>query len=417
MTPLVISLLVVQAVILYRIDKSWLFPPALFAAYWACVIACTTVIRFGDHSMTANALAVFIAGSIVFAIGGCTATALVGKEGRSRPITALRKRFIQNCIIAYGVALLALVPMFFNTLKSVSETLGIEDFAVAARFAFTGTDRSDIPRYFLSMTSVGAVLAYSAAWLYDGKRRDKVVLGIAVIAPLMMSVLTFARTPIYMLLSGVMAIMLFRNSVRKRTVLTFALLGILFMIIIGAALGKGPKFGSGKSAISAIVENAAVYFVWGPVGFGHVMDLPVSVGESGLSFRFFTQTASTLGMNVKLPNNILGYFSDALGNVYTIYFAYWLDWGWLGVVVMAFFAGFFCTSMYLIARKGNPLGGVSIGIVAGAILNSATGDWIFLSATPWLLLFLIVFILWNMPILVFHSVASDRPASSPEIAQ
>jgi hypothetical protein len=84
---------------------------------------------------------------------------------------------------------------------------------------------------------------------------------------------------------------------------------------------------------------------------------------------------------------------------------------------MAFFAGFFCTSMYLIARKGNPLGGVSIGIVAGAILNSATGDWIFLSATPWLLLFLIVFILWNMPILVFHSVASDRPASSPEIAQ
>jgi oligosaccharide repeat unit polymerase len=402
MTLLTASILLFQAIFMYRVGGSWLFPPALYALYWAGVLVCSVVIRFGDYSMTVDALMVFLVGSMVFSIGGYAAMRCVGWGIPREPIFPKRKHFIQSCIIAYSVGLLAFFPLFFSTLKSVGETLGIEELALAARVAFGESDRGGIPRYFLSLTSVGGIMAYCAAWLYDGQRRDKFVLGLAVFAPLMMNVLTFARTPVYMLLTGVLAILMFRKSIRKRTVVMYAILGISLGILMGSVLGKGPEFDAGKSFPHAIVEKVAVYIVGGPVGFGYVKEIPTSVGDPGLSLRFFTQAASSFGMDIKLPHNVLGEFSDILGNVYTIYFAYWLDWGWWGVVVISIIMGYLCTAVYGFARMGNPVAGVAFGLVTGAMLNSAIGDGIFGSSVPWLLILTVVGFFWNVPVFSFR---------------
>jgi oligosaccharide repeat unit polymerase len=222
-----------------------------------------------------------------------------------------------------------------------------------------------------------------------------------------MIILTFSRTPIYMLLAGVVAIMAFRGTIRLRTVSLLASLGTFLVLVLGAVLGKGPEFDSGKSPLYAVVENLAIYFVGGPVGFGHAMDTPTSVGEPGLSLRFFTQAIASFGADISLPNIVLGYLGDVLGNVYTIYFAYWLDWGWWGVITMASLAGFFSTAIYTMARRGNPYAGVGMGLVTGAILNSATGDWIFLTSIPWMLLVLLVYFLWSIPIITLRSGLSS----------
>ncbi len=119
----------------------------------------------------------------------------------------------------------------------------------------------------------------------------------------------------------------------------------------------------------------------------------------GLSLRFFTQAASSFGADITLPNIVLGYFSDVLGNIYTIYFAYWLDWGWWGILIISFIMGSLCTAVYRFARMGNPAAGVAFGLVTGSILNSATGDGIFGSSVPWLLILSVVGFLWNVPII------------------
>jgi oligosaccharide repeat unit polymerase len=403
---LVIFILLAQAVLMHRVAGSWLFPPALYAVYWAGVIACTTVTRFGDYSLTTGALMVFLVGSSMFLIGGHVATRCIGGGAIKKAISPIRKRFIQNCIGVFCFGLLAMVPFFFITIQQISADLEIEEFAVAARFAFGESDRAGIPRYFLRLISIGGILAYCAAWLYDGTRWDKFVLGMAVFSPLLMTILTFGRTPIYMLLAGVVAIMAFRGTIRLRTVFLFGALGTFLVVLMGAMLGKGPDFDSGKSPLYAVVENVAIYFVGGPVGFGYVMDNPAFVGEPGLSLRFFTQAVSSFGADIVLPNIVLGYISDVLGNVYTIYFAYWLDWGWWGVILMASLAGFFCTSIYTLARRGDPYAGVGMGMVTGAILNSATGDWIFLTSIPWMLLVLLVFFLWSIPVITLRSNGS-----------
>ena len=385
-----------------------MFPPALFAIYWAGVIGFSIVIRFGDYTLAANALMVFIVGSVVFSMGGFVAERCTAGIRARKPVLPMRKRFIQNCIIAYSVALLSVVPILFLALKRVGVTLGIEEFAVASRVAFGESDRAGLPRYFVSMTSVGMVLSYCAAWLYDGTRRDKIVLGISIFAPFSMSLLMFGRTPIYMLVVGVTGILAFRHNILKRTIIAIMLLGIFLVVLIGMVLGKGPDFIAGKSPVYAIIEYMAGYFVGGPVGFGQVMDFPTSVSEPGQSLRFFTQAYSSLGGNIYIPDIVLGYFGDRFGNVYTIYFAYWLDWGWWGVVGMAFLAGFLCSAIFLIARKGYPIAGVGMGMVTAAILNSATGDWIFLTSIPWLLLIVAVYSLWNLPVVTFVLNAQEN---------
>jgi hypothetical protein len=110
MTVLVISILLAQAILMYSVACSGLFPPVLYAFYWASVVALSTVIQFGDYSMTVDALMVFLVGSMMFSIGGFVATRCIGRGIPREPISPLRKRFIQNFIIAYSVALLALVP-------------------------------------------------------------------------------------------------------------------------------------------------------------------------------------------------------------------------------------------------------------------------------------------------------------------
>ena len=366
----------------------------------------STIIRFGDYTITTPALVVFLVGASLFSFGGMAAVILFRECKSEVPVSPLRKRFVQNFIMVYSVGLLLLVPAFLLALRRVSGSLGLEEFAVATRIAFGESDRGGIPRYFVSLTSVGTVLAYCAAWIYGGERRDKFVIWLAVLGPLLMNVLTFGRTPIYVLITGVIAIMLFRGVIGVRNVLLCVVLGLLLFVTMGILLGKGPEFGSTKSTLSAVVENLALYFVGGPVSFGYIMYHPASVGESGLSLRFFTQAISSLGGNISLPDIVTGYFSDVLGNVYTIYFAYWLDWGWLGVSVMSLVAGFFCTSIYIRARKRYPIAGVAMGMVVPAILNSATVDLLFFSSIPWLLIVVVVYLLWNVPIPVFFASRS-----------
>jgi len=385
------------AVLSYRAAHSWLFPPALFSLYWAIVVGVSAVVRYGGDELSLDALLVFFAGCLVFSAGGWVAVLSLGTGGRVWRVEARRKRFVQMCIIAYSAGLLALTPFFAIAIYRAGLSLDIEILAVAARTAFGESGRGGIPRYFLSLTSVGGVLAYIAAWLYDGFRRDKEILLLAVLAPLAMSVLTFARSPVFALVVGVLAITVFRGTMRLRTALVGISMGAVLAVAMGVMLGKGPEFGSGVSSVYAVAENLAVYFLGGPAGFAQVMGAPTTVGEPGLSLRFFTQLARSLGADIALPANVLGYYREGMGNVYTIYFAYWLDGGWLGVLGMSFLAGYLCAAVYVLAKREHPVAGVAFGLVTGSILTSTVGDGIFGSSVPWLLFIAVVGILWSVP--------------------
>jgi oligosaccharide repeat unit polymerase len=390
-----IGALLILSYICRRIGSSWLFPPSMYALYWGIVLVASTIITIGTNRLTAEATQVFLVGAYCFALGGIIALGVVGSSRKSSiEISNKRKRIVRIIIVAFALGVVVLVPFFINAIRQIANSLRIDSFAMGSRFVLGLPDRGGISRVFRAFTSVAGVLAYYAAWQYSGSRRDRITLGIAIIAPLAMHTITFARTPIFTLIVGVLAILTLRGRIRRTKIVIVLLLALILSLGMGAALNKGPEFGSGDSPIMAIVRNLATYYVGGPIGFGQVMDVGELVGQKGISLRFFTQALNSLGAKIDIPSNVLGYAGGDIGNVYTIYFAYWLDWGWLGIIIFSILAGLVSSTVYLLARRGNCIAGAAFGLVMSSLLDSAAVDILFGSAIPWLLIGMVGWILF-----------------------
>jgi oligosaccharide repeat unit polymerase len=391
--------LLLLAVGAYKLGRSLLYPAFVFTFVWAILVIGSVVLPIGHYALSMDALLVFVLGPVAFVLaGGLISVVFFKKRSWVGPqIASRRKRRMQAFIIIYGIGLLLLIPFFIQALNAAGTAFGASSFAVTARAVLSQPNRAGVPQYFQSLTSIGMVLAYYAAWLYEGSRRDKVVLALGLLGPLVMNTLTFARSPVYGLLVGTAAILIFRRKLSRAFITLGIVTTLVLAVAMGSLLGKGPDFEAGNSPAIAILRNAATYFIGGPVGFSQIMAQPTLVGEPGLSVRFFTHPATYLFPDLKVPNNVLGNVSDDLGNVYTVYYAYWLDGGWVGVALFALLAGLACTTVYEAAKRGNPIAGVALGPMTAALVTSAYGDELFGSSVPWLLISGVGCLLWYLP--------------------
>ena len=389
--------LLALAVVARRLADSWLFPPALFSAVWAGNLVFSLVVHYGDLSITPPALLVFLTGAVLFASTGIGLWLGRGLERAAPALPRERSVFMRRIILAYSIGLIVLFPFYLQAIRNAIAQLSIEDLASGARTVTMGGDIRLVPRYFQSLLSIGGALTLLMAWLYDGSRRDRLLLALSLGSWLANIVLALGRTPVFVLVIGVGSILAFRRKISLVAAIVGLALTAVAAIAMGSVLGKGLDLSTHTSLVEAVARNLGVYFVGGPVGFAHVMDRPTRVGELGLSLRLFTQALQSFGYSISLPNNILGFDTTDLGNVYTMYFAYWLDWAWWGVAAVGIAAGAFATWLYIAARRGNPIAGVGLGIAFPALLNSATGDGLFGSSIPWILIVLIVGSLWRSP--------------------
>lgn len=380
-----------------RLAGSWFFPPALFAGAWAGFILASLAVQFGYLTLTPSAILVFVVGAVVFVVAGTVAWAWAGSGEAAQEIAPVRGRVIRWVVLTYSAMLVVFAPIFLHTIRDLLLEMNLEELAVGARTVFSGEQANLVPHYFQSVSSVGTILTLLMAWLYDGSWRDRMLLGFSLASTLAMLVLTFSRTPLFFLVIGAGGLLLFRGRITRATAGLGVCLLVAGGVIMGSLLGKGPDYVGHASRFEAVAQNLGIYFVGGPIGFGEVMDHPTGVGESGLSLRFFTQALQSLGYPITLPNNVLDVYRAELGNVYTFYFAYWLDWGWAGVLFIAAVAGVFSTLLYCWSRRGNPIAGVGFGITLPALINSATGDSLFGSSVPWILTALVVGVLWKAP--------------------
>jgi oligosaccharide repeat unit polymerase len=380
-------------------SRSLLSPAVVYAVYWGFVVASSGFVAFGDHRLSEAALLVFLLGAAAFTAGAATVHAAWRPRLRSpERLSVGRKRVVQNVMFAYSIGLLMLLPSFVASIRAAGAALQIDDFSTAARMALSLADRGGVPHYFQSATSVGAFFSFYAAWVYEGGTRDKLALGAATLATLVMSAATFARSPVVALLLGVLAILALRRHVSSGAVAVSFLTTLILALAIGSVLNKGPDFGGGTSTARAIAQNLGVYFVGGPLGFSEVMRDPGLVGQPGLSLRFFIPFAGWLGWTPTVPENVLDYLTTDLGNVYTFYYPYWFDAGWVGVVACAFVAGVVSTMIFLAARSGYAVAGAAYGYILGAVATSAVGDGFFSSPTPWILLVGLGWVLWHLPV-------------------
>ena len=391
-----------------RACDRWWFPPALFCMYWTLILIACTVADFWQYSLTVQANLVFVIGCATFLCGGLLASRFFPAGQTSSPPDESRLRFVRRLIWVGSAVLVLTVPLFLDSLSNAAAQQGVDNSLSGYRYVLTRPDRGGVPRVYSSIGSIGMALAFCAAWLHAAHRRALGTLLGAVFGALLMSVLSSSRTNVFTLLVGVVAILAIGGRIHTKSLVAFILGTAGITSGMGLIMNKVPGFEFGLKGLRPLAESLAIYFVGGPLGFANVMDIARSVGEPGLSLRFFLQPLQSVGFGLDLPPLVLGYFSSELGNVYTMYFAYWLDGGWLGVILVGLLAGLFCTSIALLARRGNAFGGLGMGYVIPALLNSATGVGVFYSATHWLILIGVTTLAWYFPL----RLSEIRPASA-----
>jgi oligosaccharide repeat unit polymerase len=381
-----VAALLALGVVARAVGGRWLYPPAVFALAWSFCIGSGLFLRFGALRFSSDALLVFALGGVLAVAAGIATTILLRRDvvGNVQDAAPAVATSVRVTIAFSGFVLLVLIPSFLGALRDATAMLGIDDLATGARTALS-FNLDLVPRRFATAASLGTTVSYFAAAIYDGRPRDRVLLLLAIGAPLALIVPTFSRTPLVTLTVGVLGIL----AARRRVPWTAA--GISFVVVLagaiamGSALGKGPD-STGTSGVAALVRNLGIYFVGGPLGFSEVMPVPGAVGEHGLGWRFISQPLQSLGFIARIPDNVLGEFRFELGNVYTMYFAYWLDFGWSGIILVALVTGSATAALYEGAIRGSLFCLAGLGIVYPSIINVATGDGLFATAMPWILL-------------------------------
>lgn len=391
--------LIAIAVCTRQLERSWLFPPTLFCLVWGGVLISTAALRYGDLRVTSPALLIFLLGALVLTVSSACTFAIANDRVRvAAPLTPAQLSFATRAILVFNLGLVVVIPSFAGTLARAASDLGIENLAAGARLALGGySDLVVIPHWYQSVATLGAVLACFAAWMYDGTRRGRWILGLSLPGPFIMAGLTFARSPVIALAIGVLTILAIRRTVRFAAIGTATMLAVGVAVGMGAILEKGPSSVGGESFLHAVAQNVGLYFTGGILGFSAILDQPYSVGEPGLMTLGFVQLANWFGAGLPIPHNILGYVSEDVGNVYTAYFGYWADGGWTGVCLYAACVGVFSTFLYIRARRGYPIAGVAFGTCVFGLIFSTTADQFFGSFIPWIIVAVVVGGLTSLP--------------------
>jgi oligosaccharide repeat unit polymerase len=157
-------------------------------------------------------------------------------------------------------------------------------------------------------------------------------------------------------------------------VVTLFSIGIFFVNLASNAAAVG---GAG-STVRRVANTVLAYWLGGVVAFSRVAEEPDSIKATQNIWRFFLELGRNLGFDVEVPALHLPYTIISgdpsikfLGiNVYTIYFSYFPDFGWAGVIIGMLFVGAITTAIWKRAARGSaPYSLIYASLCLGIVLS------------------------------------------------
>ena len=223
----------------------------------------------------------------------------------------------------------------------------------------------------------------------------------AVVVPwITMILVTSGRAGLIQLVFAVLFIyyLLFRKVSFRAFVFVFA---IFLAVVVAGALAVGKvHIGSHESdanILNAFLKHIAIYAFQGPILFSRYFDGSVAVSAHWNPFtsiqHILTFFGGTPPPSTNLEFNLYGNDPGMLGNVYSIYFSLYPDFGIIGALIILSFYSATSTYIYLRARSGELLYIVISAYLFSAMILSVfadyflTGLWFFVKVIVIMMLF------------------------------
>lgn len=361
-----------------RLSGCVLYPPCLFAAYWALVLMAITASGAALDQPSLQAIGTFVLGAAAFSIGGLPAL----RRAEGAPQTSLNW-LSPKALDLVLIVEVALLPAYIMTMASGRWTGDISKLLLSIRTAtvVSANGNAEVVGGFKYVIWLSAVFGMTAAAL-SRTRHGKTRAAAAMLVSCLYYALTGSRLGLIMMLlalTGIRSILRGRLVVRGAVISIFAI--VLSFGLIGASLKKIDTFqGEGVIAsVDAVFSSFRQYAIGGPVAFSTMMESQgASVQEGYHVARLPLRYAKLLGIDVRIAPLVqsYSYIPDPI-NVYSIYSPFYADYGLVGVILGLMTSGFVFTMTFSHARRGSIIGIVGYGLTFAYILLSAADEYLF----------------------------------------
>jgi len=406
MLVIAICTLVLLIMINIYIYKSYSYPPVVFTMVW--VINLSGLLLAGNlfYPISVETLLVYIVGAMSFSIGGIVQVLLVrGEINYYTPITDTHKELVKRIINICLVILIIAIPIYWGKMQELALSSSINNYWGAIR-------QLSIQRHDETITSISIIdnlvpFSIIIAWLscneLDGSNFSKVRAVVAFVLASFYTIFTGARSGILILLIVPVSMIAIRNRrfPWKLAIVMFFLVILSFSFI---AIQRELAFKTSElslvEGVAIALEHLGLYAFGGSVAFDSIVNNTNSIPSIRGILWVFIIIANKFGAGIDMPLSNAEFTmvsSSFTTNVYTVYFGYFSDYGWFGVILGMLFQGFVITWIYRIAMRKNSQAVVVYSVFFYAMLKSGFNDEFFEGLNLLIKLMVAIFMLYRFP--------------------
>lgn len=342
----------------FFISKNIFYPPTLYTLIWSIVflsyvffLAINNNLSFELDTIT---LVIFLAGEIIFSTFALFA---IPKTNITFQVTEIKILYkIDQILLLF---LILVLPFYINLLVNIANQskLANVNIYLALRHEYVSTG---VKIGIFDYVNTVSVFAFAlAVYRFNftnfknhptlGKTIYKVLY---YLVPFIYAFLSTGRTYFVLLLSIYIGLKVMAKAFGKKHLIVASSLFFVLFIVNALILGKGADIdASYADNAKSIIENLTIYFLGGSYGFDSIIKSGFTLDFGEHTFRFFISVAHALGLTSTAPAELVMPYvtTPMITNVYTVYYLYVKDFGYLGLIFIAIW-GYLHTYFYYKAK-------------------------------------------------------------------
>lgn len=394
-----------------RIGRSLMYPPAAFAAIWAALLLGLAISGDLFFSVSITTLCIYLVGALSFSAGGLYCMKRMKLSQKTGRAMCHSHQSVIRLVLASSLLLVVCFPLYWRYLERLSMASGYSNPWIAIRAKsvalsdkqWTESDVDWESVVFNNVLTVATVIALVGVAEEGLRRRERLIVNSMVLMALLYSSLMASSAGAASLLGAILGIKSIKKGQVRASVAALTLVGfVVLFVIVAVVLGKGRTNPSASMAenVAPAVEIVEWYTLGGVVAFDRVVQNPSGMRSSWSISRFFLLTANKLGASFEVPSLHAEYTAISPSmktNVYTMYFSYFQDYGWAGIVVLPYVLGYALTWAYRRARDGSREALVLYGLTFSGVLLSGFNEEFFLALNTLLKAMVVVWCVFTIP--------------------
>lgn len=365
---------------------SYMHPACLFTGLWFAFLLIILLAGEAFTPISYTTVLIYLCGALCFTIG--SATVRRANATLARPISRMRTVAATRRIVSIGIwLLLALFPLYWKTLTAIAGSSTDPRFFAAVRAGMI-EKQSEAFGAFKYLLPAAMLLSLIATATDDGSRRSRVRTVTMICITLAYYACTGSRLGALTTLFGVTAIGCLRA---QRFPLKKLLLSCCLLLLLFAApailLNKGGDSAWGvRDNLYGVANSLRTYAVSGLISFDHVVQHRTAfIPDSRYALRPIYRVAQAFDDSVSPPEAILPETQvPEITNVYSLYFPYYVSFGWFGTFLFMSVNGAFLAWLYEGARAGSHQALVLYGLGVASIAISGNSDGLLSGASFWI---------------------------------